>query len=255
MPPEFAKLEIAPAYKRVYDAVEREIISGRLRSGELLPTEATLAQQFGLNRSTIREGIRSLEQSGLVQREGGKRLRVSLPHYQDLASRASRAMIMHQITFRELWETSMALETVTVEYAADRITRPQLQALEKNVGDMERAKGDDEEFIRLDIAFHNILADATNNRALLLAREPVILLFFPAGKAILPRLKTHQRVIDAHRIIATALRDGNRQEAIDWMRRHMADFKRAYAAAGMDMERPVDSSEALAPEGRWSIGA
>jgi transposase-like protein len=35
-----------------------------------------LASQFGVNRSTVRDGIRLLEQSRLVARDGGKRLRI-----------------------------------------------------------------------------------------------------------------------------------------------------------------------------------
>jgi len=242
---EFQRLEVAPAYRQVHDAIERRIIEGKLHAGDVLPAEAALADQFGVNRSTIREGIRLLEQSGLVQRvNGGKRLRVSLPHYRDLASRASRAMVMHQITFRELWEAAMALEATTVYYAAERITPEQLALLDQNITAMEKAADDDSEFIRLDIAFHNMLADMAGNRAIALAREPVSLLFFPAGRVILPRLKTHQRVIDAHRIILTGLRSGNREEAVTWMRKHMADFRRAYERTGLDMDQPLDLAAA-----------
>ena len=63
---EFGKLERLPAYRLVYDAIEGQILSGRLRVGDPLPPEVQLAGQFGVNRSTVREGIRLLEQSGLV---------------------------------------------------------------------------------------------------------------------------------------------------------------------------------------------
>ena len=88
---EFGKFERAPAYRLVYDAIEGQILSGRLRVGDPLPPEIQLAGQFGVNRSTVREGIRLLEQSGLVERDGGKRPRISSPHFLDLASSASRA--------------------------------------------------------------------------------------------------------------------------------------------------------------------
>jgi DNA-binding FadR family transcriptional regulator len=43
----------------------------------MLPTESELARQFGVNRSTVREALRRLESSGLVDRvNGGKRLLV-----------------------------------------------------------------------------------------------------------------------------------------------------------------------------------
>ena len=86
---DFTRIERAPAYKLVYDAIEKQIFAGRLKVGDPLPAETTLAEQFGVNRSTVREGIRLLEQSGLVERQGGKRPRISIPHYLELASSAN----------------------------------------------------------------------------------------------------------------------------------------------------------------------
>jgi GntR family transcriptional regulator, transcriptional repressor for pyruvate dehydrogenase complex len=239
---EFSKLETAPAYRQVHDEIERRIMDGTLKAGDVLPAETKLADQFGVNRSTIREGIRLLEQGGLVQRaNGGKRLHISLPHYRDLASRASRAMIMHETTFRELWEASMALEVTTASYAVSRISPQQIDMLFKNLDNTERAVGDDSEFIKLDIAFHDIVAEAAGNRALSLAREPISLLFFPAGRIILPRLKSHQRVIDAHRHIVEALKNRDQAMAEEWMKKHMADFRRAYELTDLDIDQPLDA--------------
>jgi DNA-binding FadR family transcriptional regulator len=237
-------LDSSPAYKKVFDEVERRILSGALRPGDVMPSETKLAEEFGVNRSTIREGIRLLEQSGMVQRlNGGKKLRVTLPHHGDLASRASRAMVMHQITFRELWEASLALEVATIHHAADRITVRQLARLKENVREMEQAAArSDDEFIRLDMVFHDILAEAAGNRALALAREPVGLLFFPAGRIILPRLKSHMRLVEAHRNIVRALQAGDRDLAVEWMHKHMADFRRGYELTRIDMNQPLDAA-------------
>jgi DNA-binding FadR family transcriptional regulator len=246
--PEFAPLERAPAYKLVYDAIEKEIHNGRLKVGDKLPSETTLAEQFGVNRSTIREGIRLLEQGGLIQREGGKRPRVSLPHYLDLASRATRALVLHSVTFRELWEASVLLEPATAELAANRITARHLEDLESNLRDMgaavERVENnqlvDVADFVTLDSQFHEILAHAAGNRVLALSREPVSRLFIPAGRVILPRLRSHRRVLDAHNAIYEALRDGEIERVREWMKRHMEDFKRGYEATGMDLDMPLD---------------
>jgi DNA-binding FadR family transcriptional regulator len=204
----------------------------------LLPTETALAEQFGVNRSTIREGIRLLEQSGLLDRDG-KRLIVTLPHYMDLASRASRALVMHQVTFRELWEASMASEPLIAALAAERVTADILTEMARNVAEAATATERLDDFIALDIAFHDLIAKAAGNRVLMLAREPIGLLFKPAGETILPRLGTHRRVVDAHRAILDAISRGDRAEAQRWMDRHMADFRRGYEAAGADLDSPL----------------
>lgn len=231
----FDKIDAVPVYRLVFDSIERQILSGQLRKGDLLPTETRLAEQFGVNRSSVREGIRLLEQSGFVERKTGKRLQVTIPHFVELASRASRALQMHHVTFRELWEGSLAIEPVVARYAAERITSDEIQQLRRNIEQMEKATSV-KRVVELDIEFHNLLAQAARNRALILAREPISLLFMPAGRAILPKLKTQQRIIDAHRAIVEAIGRRDVDEAESWMARHIRDFRRGYERTGLDMD-------------------
>jgi GntR family transcriptional regulator, transcriptional repressor for pyruvate dehydrogenase complex len=238
----FTKLERAPAYRRVSDLVSQMITSGEISLGDWLPTEAELSAQLGVNRSTVREGLRGLEHEGLVKRDG-KRLRVSLPHYTELASRASRALVMHQVTFRELFEVSMVLETTTAMFAARRITPDAIAALKNNVKEMAARIDDIDSVVSLDIDFHDIIADAADNRALSLAREPISLLFYPAGTAILSRLKTQKRVLIAHRKIVALLIKPDEAGVQTWMGRHIADMKRGYERVGVKVDSAVDNAQ------------
>jgi GntR family transcriptional regulator, transcriptional repressor for pyruvate dehydrogenase complex len=238
----FTKLDRAPAYRRVSDLVGQMITSGEISLGDWLPTEAELSAQLGVNRSTVREGLRGLEHEGLVKRDG-KRLRVSLPHYTELASRASRALVMHQVTFRELFEVSMVLETTTAMYAARRITPDAIAALKNNVKEMAARIDDIDAVVSLDIEFHDIIAEAADNRALSLAREPISLLFYPAGKTILSRLKTQKRVLVAHRKIVALLTKPDEAGVQAWMGRHIADMKRGYERVGVKVDSAVDNAQ------------
>jgi GntR family transcriptional regulator, transcriptional repressor for pyruvate dehydrogenase complex len=250
------RIERAPAYRLVYEVIEREILQGRLRVGDPLPPELQLAEQLGVNRSTVREGIRLLEQSGLVERNGGKRPRISTPHYLDLASSASRALILHSVTFRELWEASMVLEPAIAERAARQIDDGGLADLSANLARMERAVTEIEsgitpnvsQFVEMDRAFHEILATAAGNRVLVLAHEPVTSLFIPAGQIILPRLRTYRRVLDAHRYIFECLRSRDHAGARSWMHKHMDDFRRAYELTQMSLDAPLDFGAFASPE-------
>jgi DNA-binding FadR family transcriptional regulator len=246
---EFSRIERAPAYRLVYNAIEREILTGRLRVGSPLPAELQLAEQFGVNRSTVREGIRLLEQSGLVERDGGKRPRISVPHYLDLASSASRALILHSVTFRELWEASMVVEPAIAESAAQHVNEAGLAELTINLEAMEtmvvRLEGggdpDLEAFVQLDRTFHEILAKVAGNRVLALAHEPVTSLFIPTGQIILPRLKTYRRVFDAHHHIFDCLKAKDAAKARSWMHKHMDDFRRAYELTELSLDAPLDA--------------
>lgn len=246
---EFSRIERAPAYRLVYDAIEREILAARLRVGDPLPSEMKLAEQLGVNRSTVREGIRLLEQSGLVERDGGKRPRISMPHYLRLASSASRALILHSVTFRELWVASMVLEPAIAESAARHVDKDGLSEVSANLAVMDAAVVSFEGgapidvygFVGLDRAFHEILAKVAGNRVLALAHESVTSLFIPAGQIILPRLKTYRRVLEAHRYIFNCLCAHDEVGARSWMYKHMDDFRRAYELTALSLDTPLDA--------------
>ena len=59
------------AWRQIADAIEADIRSGRLAPGAKIPAEAQLAERFGVNRHTVRRGIGSLAQRGLVRATQG----------------------------------------------------------------------------------------------------------------------------------------------------------------------------------------
>src|SRR3546814_10129471 len=77
--PRFPKLKRVPAYRVVAEALVEEVLQRRLPPGSQLPSETDLAEQFGVNRSTVRESVRLLEEAGLVQRRPQKRLVITRP--------------------------------------------------------------------------------------------------------------------------------------------------------------------------------
>src|SRR5271168_5017560 len=123
-----------PTYVLVARAIEKQILDGDIAPGDILPSETAFAAQFGVNRSTLREALRTLEQNGLVAREPGrKKLRASAPRAADLSRRFTSAMIIQQISFEELYEAMRALEPASAEAAASRHNAEGLADLENNL--------------------------------------------------------------------------------------------------------------------------
>ncbi|QEI05197.1 FadR family transcriptional regulator [Pigmentiphaga aceris] len=235
-----------PAYKLVADAIERLILQGSLKTGDVLPAETALAAQFGVNRSTVREGIRSLEQNGLVRREGGKKLFASRPRHADTAAQVSRAMLLHDVTFLNLWETIAALEPVAAALATERATEQEIAALEDNLARTQRSLTNRESLTELDIEFHHLVAVAAHNPALLLSREPLSHLFYPAFYQVMDRLNARERLLSAHTHIVQSIRNRDMQQARIWMDKHIVDFRRGYELADLDIHALVDR-DLLAP--------
>jgi GntR family transcriptional regulator, transcriptional repressor for pyruvate dehydrogenase complex len=238
----FARLARAPAYKSVSDAILNDIIGGRLQMGYRLPSEQKLAEQFGVNRSTVREGIRLLEETGVLRRESGKRLVVSRPSYNSVGGSISRAMILHEVTFRELWETIMAIEPATAALAARKRSPADLDLIAQNIARTRASLGDGQMLVSLDIEFHGLIAQAATNRAMVLAREALSQLIYPAFKTVLVDggvSAAGPRLLAAHEAIAQAIVDSDIETTWKWMERHISDFRKGYEMLGFNIDTPL----------------
>lgn len=235
----FRRVVTEPAYKAVSAAIERAIVGGALPPGAALPTEQELSEKFGVHRSTVREAIRQVEQEGLLQRREGRRLFVCLPGVHDLAPRATRLLLLQQTTFQELWELAVSLEPLAARLAAERGSADDWALLQDNLA-ATRGTHDDEALVRLDVEFHALVGRASHNHALMLAREPVGLLYNPTLLQIFRALpQAQQRNLDAHEQIVAALLRRDADAAAEWTRKHMVDFQRGFALAGLDMSKPI----------------
>ncbi|MGD9913219.1 MAG: FadR/GntR family transcriptional regulator [Rhizobiaceae bacterium] len=237
------KLVAPPAYQVVSTELRRHIMAGSIAPGEPLPSEIELATRFGVNRSTIREGIRQLESDGLVRREGRKRLLVTIPDHADLTPRTTRALLMRSVTFIELWDVSRALEPLATRLAAQNITDEELAAIRQNFEQTVAAVENGRSPGELDLNFHTLVSEASHNNALLLAREPVGRLLYPAFEAMLPQLpQASERLIKAHRemIIGFERRDPDHAEL--WGARHIEDLRRGWLLAKLELDAMIDRS-------------
>lgn len=61
-----------PRYRMVADELRRRILAGFIPPGSLLPSEATLRDEFGVSRGTVREATALLRAEGLVVTEHGR---------------------------------------------------------------------------------------------------------------------------------------------------------------------------------------
>lgn len=240
----FNQVQAEPAFRLVARTIEEKILGGEIAPGDPLPSEAGLAEQLGVNRSTVREAIRVLEQNGFVRREQGrKKLFVSIPQSGDISRRLTAAMVLHQVTFEELWEAIFALEPAAAAAAAHRSDEGDFLAIERNLAATRQALQDSSSLTELDIEFHDLVAKATRNRAIQMARLPLSELFYPPFYRVMSRLNAGQRLMVAHESIYAAIRDHDEKRAREWMEKHILDFKRGYELANLDMSTPVDMPE------------
>lgn len=133
--------------------LERRIISGEIPAGEKL-NEAEVAATLGVSRGPVREAFRALEQAGLVRVE------------------KNRGVFVRQVSLEEaseFYEVRAALEGLIGKLAARRIQPAeveQLRAIVKKMHALARSRKP-EAYFALNVEFHELLARAARNNALL----------------------------------------------------------------------------------------
>ena len=195
-----------------------------------------------MTRSTVREAIRLLEHSGLLGRAGRKRLVACRPSKESVSNDISNAMLMHKVTYKDLWQVAMGLEPLAAQLACKTITDEYKEQLSNNLERTAKVFSDTEALLEAEIEFHDLVAAATFNNALLLAREPLNQLFYPAFHTVIKKLLTGERILTSHLNVFDAICANDRKTAEEWMRKHMQDFKRGILMAGLDFEAPVKTA-------------
>jgi DNA-binding GntR family transcriptional regulator len=138
--------------ENVTSSLEADIIEGQLLPGERLE-ERTLAERFGVSRTPIREALRRLSASGLVEEQAGSGCivaRISMPE------------------LFEIFEFVNELEACAARLAAERIDAEMAAQLKSAAEDCVRiaSTGKVLSYSRANLRFHEILYKASRNRFL-----------------------------------------------------------------------------------------
>ena len=241
---EFEALTIEPAYRKVAAALLGRITDRSLSAGDRLPSETKLARQFGVNRSTVREALRELESSGVLARNrGSKLMMVTRPGRHRVAAGVSRALALADVTVQDVWEGLTILEPAMAEAAARRRTAEDIAKIAAAAADFAARAGLRTEAAAQVGRFFRAVGEATHNRVLMLAHEPLIQLLEPSLCEMIDRVpQARTRIATAEKRLAEAISSRDAAAAQNWMSKHIRDFRRGYELAGIDLAHRVGES-------------
>lgn len=144
------------AAEAVFNALRSDIEAGLLEVGSKLPSEASLAEQYGVSRSVIREALRSCNALGLTVTRTGKGTFI-------IAQRVGSDLALGHYSARDLHEARPHIEVPAAGLAARRRSTEELDHLRDIVQAMA-AEDDHDAWVSLDASFHSAVARASGNR-------------------------------------------------------------------------------------------
>jgi GntR family transcriptional repressor for pyruvate dehydrogenase complex len=202
------------------------IVKGDLRPGEMLPSQAKLADQFSASVTIIREATQILKAQGLVNVVHGKGAIVLSPDVGYAISMLRLLTERRMTTLMEVWELRHFLEEGNVALAAERATAEDLDDLEELLTQARQILDDPEEVYRAELKFHKGLAKAAHNTVLELMMEIISVLLEETLKSTDFAALSHG--VDSHAVILQAVRARDGDAAREAMYRHLNAAQRNF---------------------------
>lgn len=208
-------------YEAVSDTLEKMILEDTLKVGERLPSEAAMAENFGVSRNVIREALKVLKERHLIEISNGDGARVIKPDSHSLKDVITRMVVMGSASLSHIYELRKSMEVSAAGLAAQRRTEEQIHILYKIIDDMWEHRHEKSLWIQLDLDFHWEIARASGNplfyefiQSLSGALEHVFDKGYYAPGAL-------EKSVQMHRSIVDAIRARDRDAAEEKMREHL----------------------------------
>jgi GntR family transcriptional regulator, transcriptional repressor for pyruvate dehydrogenase complex len=230
----FKPVQPPTTFEETVERLGTAIRLGVLAPGTRLPSERELAEQLSISRSTLRQALTTLVQSGhLVSqrgRAGGTFVAATPPLGQ------KREGIVLGEDARAVLDYRVAVETGATVLAAERATAEDLANLEELTERMAQTTGPFGEYRRADVRFHIVLAEASHSPRLVTAMTEV------QGQMsdLIARIAHPEEVLTRanaqHRRLIALLRHRDIGRSVRLMREHMEGTE--HILAGLLPERP-----------------
>jgi GntR family transcriptional repressor for pyruvate dehydrogenase complex len=232
----FDKIPARALSDTVAQQLLKQIDKGAFERGGKLPTEAVLAQQFGVSRTVIREAVSRLKNEGVVEPRQGSGVFVAAhgavrPLRIDYAEAVEPGSVVQILALRRAIEAEVAAE------AAMRRTDADMMSIDAALVRIDEAVGEGEDGVTQDVAFHRAIAAATGN-PYFLKTLTFLNQYLEAGTVVTRRNEAlredfSRQVREEHAAIAAAIRAGDAMAARNAAQSHMYNAQRRLAEAGI----------------------
>jgi GntR family transcriptional repressor for pyruvate dehydrogenase complex len=162
----YAPVRSQTAFEETLERLGTAIKLGLLEPGAQLPAERELCARMGVSRSTLRQALTALVQSGHLHATRGRGGGTFVSDRPPPADPPSEELLAD---WREACDVRRSVELGVVALAAERASADALAPLDQLVAQMDEMVGDFPAYRHADVRFHIGLAEATGSLRLVAA--------------------------------------------------------------------------------------
>lgn len=209
------RVRLSRASDEIVSQLSQALFDGRLQPGQVLGVEAELAERFGVSRSSVREAMRTLEASGIVEigmgPKGGARIAQGDP--KRFAHALAVQLRLVGVSPGEVLDVRVGVEWMGAQLAARNARADELDEMAALVEAAKRAR-EPERVGTLGREFHALVAEASHNRVLVATLTSIREALHTHRPGAPPEPK---RVLAIHTALLEALRQRDAQRAGELM--------------------------------------
>jgi len=224
----FREINRLPVSREIMCQIKESVLSGKIKSGEKIPSERELMGHFTVSRNMIREAIRGLAMSGFLEvrqgPQGGAFVKDFTP--ERLSNTFLDFYIADKLNVKDLNQARLFLEPEVARLAANNIDSHDSIVLAETL-EKEAFEDDIEERMRSLTAVHCVLAKICGNffyeimvNSLISISHEIILNTFEECAPPLHGLGQHNQIVQA-------VLDKNPHKAAQAMKDHLKKFSKA----------------------------
>ena len=197
-----------PLRKQVYKVLREAILKGELMIGEKI-TEMEIADELSVSRTPVREAFRMLEQEELIN---------IIPQQGVFV-----AGIETKKEIDDIFQLRTELEGLAAYLAAQNIDQKQKELLKEYTDELEECieHNDQRGCIRVDIAFHRIIKEASNNKWLEKFLDTLFEQATRFRRSSFSREGRMQEFLAEHKELAEAIANGDADRARECAEDHI----------------------------------
>lgn len=207
--------------KTVAEDLQQKIISSELKVGDQLPTEPKLMEEYGVSRTVIREAAACLVSRGVVDVRPRRGMTVRAPDGKGLSDSLIAQLQMSNVSLSQLLQVRSVLETAMARLAAGQRTQGDITRLRDNLRRIESADNDRRNVLKIDLEFHDLLAEATHNPFFILVSRPITQLLYSIYINKSGYMTFRSTTYAEHRAIVDAIVDQDAESAVTAIEKHL----------------------------------
>lgn len=197
---------------KIINYVKREILAGALKPGDQLLPERELAEILGVSRNSVREGLRTLDNMGVIKSFHGSGNYIAGNFEETLTEVMTFMYMLKDMDYDRITEFRYALEWQAMNLAVRQATDQQRQKMQEYYKKLITADRE-ETRVKYDKAIHYLLVQASKNDYMISnykALNNIMDRYIPTMRGkIIEGMKSDERLINAHRRIVEGFVEGN----------------------------------------------